>query len=185
MAAGAQPDTIINEMIIPALRKVGDLYEQRVYFLPQLIYSAEAAHAAFDYIESHFSTMGDTGQKKKVVIATVRGDVHDIGKNLVAMLLKNNGFAVTDLGKDVPAQRIVDEAEAQDADIVALSALITTTAKEMESVIALIRKRGLRAKVMVGGAVVTDEYAKSIGADGYSADAAGAVRLAYMLSGIE
>jgi Predicted cobalamin binding protein len=119
------------------------------------------------------------------VIATVRGDIHDIGKNLVSMLLKNHGFAVTDLGKDVPAQRIVDEAAAQDADIIALSALITTTAKEMEGVIALARERALRAKVLVGGAVVTEEYAGSIGADGYAADAAGAVRIASKLTGIE
>ena len=185
LAAGASPEQIINERIIPALRKVGDLYEQRVYFLPQLIYSAEAAHAAFDYLEKHFPASGDASAKKKVVIATVRGDIHDIGKNLVAMLLKNHGFAVTDLGKDVPAQRIVEEAEAQDADVVALSALITTTAREMEGVIKLVHERSLRAKVLVGGAVVTEEYAKSIGADGYAADAAGAVKAASKLAGIE
>lgn len=185
MGLGATPETIINNMIIPALRKVGDLYEQRVYFLPQLIYSAEAAHAAFDYLEKHFPTLSGSDDKKKIVIATVRGDIHDIGKNLVAMLLKNHGFAVTDLGKDVPAQRIIDEAEAQDADIVALSALITTTAREMESVVALAHERCLRAKVLVGGAVITEEYAKSIGADGYAADAAGAVKAASKLAGIE
>ena len=182
---GATPATIINDMIIPALRRVGDLYEQRVYFLPQLIYSAEAAHAAFDYLEKHFPASTGAKDRKKVVIATVRGDIHDIGKNLVAMLLRNYGFAVTDLGKDIPAQRIVDEAEAQDADIVALSALITTTAREMEGVVKLVHERGIRARVLVGGAVVTEEYAKSIGADGYAADAAGAVKAASRLAGIE
>ncbi|MDD5018461.1 MAG: homocysteine S-methyltransferase family protein, partial [Eubacteriales bacterium] len=137
IASGTMPERIINDMIIPALQKVGDLYEQRVYFLPQLIYSAEAAHMAFDYIEENFFTGGEADKKKKVVIATVRGDIHDIGKNLVAMLLRNHGFAVTDLGKDVAAHTIVDAAAGQDADIIGLSALITTTAKEMEKVIAL------------------------------------------------
>ena len=169
-------------MIIPALKKVGDLYEQRVYFLPQLIYSAEAAHAAFDYLEEKFfSDENSAQQKSKVVIATVKGDIHDIGKNLVAMLLKNHGFAVTDLGKDVPAEVIVDKAEEIDADIIGLSALITTTAKEMEHVIKLARERSLRAKIMVGGAVVSEEYSKSIGADAYAPDAAGAVRKALKL----
>ena len=182
LAAGQKPEAIIGDMLIPALQKVGDLYEQRVYFLPQLIYSAEAANIAFDYLESKMDVSGAADGKKKVVIATVRGDIHDIGKNLVAMLLRNHGFAVTDLGKDVPAQLIVDTAQAQDADIIGLSALITTTAKEMEGVIALVRQRGLRAKVMVGGAVITDDYAASIGADAYAADAAGAVRSASKLT---
>ncbi len=116
------------------------------------------------------------------MIATVKGDIHDIGKNLVAMLLRNHGFAVTDLGKDVPAEKIIDAALEQDADIIGLSALITTTAKEMETVIARAREKSLRAKIMVGGAVVTEKYAKSIGADAYAADAAGAVREAVRLT---
>jgi len=169
-------------MIIPALHKVGDLYEQRVYFLPQLIYSAEAAHTAFDYLETKMAHRGVQVDKKKVVIATVKGDIHDIGKNLVAMLLKNHGFAVTDLGKDVSSQRIVDAAEESGADIIGLSALITTTAGEMTHVIRLVRERSLKAKVMVGGAVITDEYAQQIGADGYAEDAAGAVKTAIKLT---
>lgn len=179
---GKNPEQIINNMIIPALGKVGDLYEQRVYFLPQLIYSAEAAHTAFDYLEEKFFSDTDVSKEKsKVVIATVKGDIHDIGKNLVAMLLKNHGFAVTDLGKDIPSEAIVDKAEEIDADIIGLSALITTTAKEMENVIKLAKERNIRAKVMVGGAVVSEEYSKSIGADAYAADAAGAVKKAQML----
>ena len=179
---GSSPEQIINDMIIPALKKVGDLYEQRVYFLPQLIYSAEAAHAAFDYIEEKFFGEADaSNDKKRVVIATVKGDIHDIGKNLVAMLLKNHGFIVTDLGKDVPAEIIIDKALEIDADIIGLSALITTTAKEMDRVVKLARQRNVRAKVMVGGAVVSEEYSQSIGADGYAADAAGAVRKAQQL----
>ncbi len=181
IAKGAKPEQIINGMIIPALQQVGDLYERKVYFLPHLIYSAEAARAAFDHLEKHYITGTQEG-KKKVVIATVKGDIHDIGKNLVAMLLRNHGFAVTDLGKDVPAETIVEAAAAQDADIIGLSALITTTAKEMENVIALAKQRKLRAKVMVGGAVVTENYARSIGADAYAADAAGAVREAARLT---
>ncbi len=180
MAAGAVAEDIINDMIIPALRKVGDLYEQRIYYLPQLIYSAEAAHEAFGYLEKHFLPT-TSAEKKKVVMATVKGDIHDIGKNLVAMLLKNHGFAVIDLGKDVPAQTIVDTAASENADIIGLSALITTTAREMENVVSLVRKKGLRAKVMVGGAVITEDYARSIGADAYAPDAAGAVKAAAKL----
>ncbi len=181
MAKGVLPSTIINDMLIPALQKVGDLYEQRVYFLPQLIYSAEAARAAFDYLEKFLAKDGQASVKKKVVIATVKGDIHDIGKNLVAMLLRNHGYDVTDLGKDVAAETIVDAAESKDADIIGLSALITTTAQEMGKVIKLARERGLKAKVLVGGAVITEDYAKSIGADAYAPDAAGAVKAASQL----
>ncbi len=175
IASGATPEAIINNMIIPALRRVGDLYEQRVYYLPQLIYSAEAAQAAFGYLERHFAPAGST-VKKKVVMATVKGDIHDIGKNLVVMLMKNHGFEVIDLGKDVPAQTIVDTAREHDADVIGLSALITTTAREMEKVVRMVREAGLRAKVIVGGAVITEDYARSIGADAYAPDAAGAVK---------
>jgi len=111
----------------------------------------------------------------------VRGDIHDIGKNLVAMLLRNHGFEVKDLGKDVPAEQIVQAAKKHGAHIIALSALITTTASEMEHVIALANRSGLPAKVLAGGAVITEDYARSIGADGYAPDAAGAVKKAFEL----
>ncbi len=179
---GRAPENIINEMIIPALQKVGDLYEKKIYFLPHLIHSAEAARAAFDHLENNYLASETQEGKKKVVIATVKGDVHDIGKNLVAMLLRNHGFSVNDLGKNVAAEAIIETAEREDADIVALSALLTTTAREMESVIGLAQKKGIRAKVMVGGAVVTEEYASAIGADAYAPDAAGAVREALKLT---
>lgn len=179
---GKAPQAIIDEIIIPALNKVGDLYEQRIYFLPHLIYSAEAARAAFEHLEKHIIADGVKNNKKKVVIATVQGDIHDIGKNLVAMLLKNHGFEVIDLGKDVPAESIVNAAQQHKADIIGLSALITTTAHEMKKVIELKIKRGLSAKVLVGGAVITQDYASSIGADGYAPDAAGAVKMAQMLA---
>jgi 5-methyltetrahydrofolate--homocysteine methyltransferase len=180
IADGVAPESIINDMIVPALRKVGDLYEQRIYYLPQLIYSAEAAHVAFGYLEKHFVPSAASA-RKKVVMATVKGDIHDIGKNLVVMLLKNHGFEVIDLGKDVPAQTIVDTAAKEDADIIGLSALITTTAREMEKVVLLVRQTGIKAKVMVGGAVITEDYARSIGADAYAPDAAGAVKMAAKL----
>lgn len=175
LAGGKTPNDIINDMLIPALQRVGDFYEQRVYFLPQLIYSAEAAHTAFDYLEKHFSA-SDAINKKKIVMATVKGDIHDIGKNLVSMLLRNHGYDVIDLGKDIAANIIVDTAEEKDADIIGLSALITTTAQEMAKVIVMARERGLRAKIIVGGAVVTEDYARSINADAYAPDAAGAVK---------
>ena len=175
LAGGMTPNDIINDMLIPALQQVGDLYERRIYFLPQLIYSAEAAHTAFDYLEKHFSA-SDARTKKKIVMATVKGDIHDIGKNLVAMLLRNHGYEVIDLGKDVAAGTIIDTAAETDADIIGLSALITTTAQEMAKVIVMAKQRGLRAKIIVGGAVVTEDYARSISADAYAPDAAGAVK---------
>ena len=175
LAGGMTPNDIINDMLIPALQQVGDLYERRIYFLPQLIYSAEAAHTAFDYLEKHFSA-SDARTKKKIVMATVKGDIHDIGKNLVAMLLRNHGYEVIDLGKDVAADTIINTAAETDADIIGLSALITTTAQEMAKVIVMANQRGLRAKIIVGGAVVTEDYARSINADAYAPDAAGAVK---------
>ena len=181
IAQGKKPQAIINDIIIPALNEVGERFERRVYFLPQLIYSAEAASHAFEYLEKQFSADEKAEKRSTVVIATVQGDIHDIGKNLVAMLLRNHGFLVIDLGKDVPAQTIIEAAKQHGADIIGLSALITTTAPEMEKVIALKNANGVHAKVMVGGAVVTEEYAKSIGADGYAQDAAEAVRLASRL----
>lgn len=180
-AKNGEPPQAIIDTIIAALDKVGEFYEQRKFFLPQLIYSAEAARTAFDHIEKIMPAAASVKRGKKVVIATVKGDIHDIGKNLVAMLLKNHGFEVIDLGKDVPAKTIINAAREHNADIIGLSALITTTAHEMKEVIELKKKHGIAAKVLVGGAVITEEYAESIGADGYAADAAGAVKKAQQL----
>jgi 5-methyltetrahydrofolate--homocysteine methyltransferase len=173
------PQVIIEQYLIPAITKVGQLFEEKTYFLPQLIMSAEAMKVAMDYLDPILKK-GDMSveDKKKVVIATVKGDIHDIGKNLVALMLKNYGFEVFDLGKDVSKEVIVEKAKEVDADIIALSALMTTTMLEMENVIKLVKKEGLRSKVMIGGAVITDSYAKEIGADGYSEDANMAVKLA-------
>ena len=184
LSEGMDAGSIMNELLIPALTKVGDLFEQKVYFLPQLIRSAETMEAAFTVLRPRLAADAEEtgGRKPTVVIATVQGDIHDIGKNIVALMLRNHGFAVIDLGKNVPADVIAKEADAHQADIVALSALMTTTMERMEEVIQVLREKGLPCKVMVGGAVVTKAYAEQIGADGYSADATQAVKCAKILS---
>lgn len=177
LSRGKKPEEIINELLIPAITKVGDLFEQQVYFLPQLISSAEAMRIAIDHLEPMLQ-VSQTGEKLgTIVIATVAGDIHDIGKNLVALMLKNYGFSVIDLGKDVPSEKIIEVARENDADIIALSALMTTTMVEMKTVVDLVRKAKLRAKVIIGGAVITPSYAYEIEADGYSKDANEAVEL--------
>lgn len=178
---GLKPEEIINGALIPAINKVGELYEAGRYFLPQLMGSAEAMKNAMDYLEPMLGDKGAGESKGKVVIATVKGDIHDIGKNLVAIMLKNYGFTVYDLGKNVEAEEIIDAAEKYDADIIGLSALMTTTMMEMKNVIELARKRKVRAKIMIGGAVVTGDFANEIEADGYSADAKEAVSTAIKL----
>jgi len=184
LSEGMDPRSIMNDLLIPALTKVGDLFEQKVYFLPQLIRSAETMEAAFAVLRPRLAADTDEtdGRKPTVVIATVQGDIHDIGKNIVALMLRNHGFTVVDLGKNVPAEVIAEEAKAHQADIVALSALMTTTMERMEEVIRVLREKGLACRVMVGGAVVTQAYADQIGADGYSADATQAVKCAQVLS---
>ncbi|GMQ62819.1 homocysteine S-methyltransferase family protein [Vallitalea maricola] len=181
---GDLPKVIIKEYLIPAITKVGELFEEKTYFLPQLIMSAETMKVAMDYLDPLLEKdrNKEVKQKKKVVIATVKGDIHDIGKNLVALMLKNHGFEVIDLGKDVAKEVIVEKAKEVDADIIALSALMTTTMLEMENVIRLVKEEGLRSKVIIGGAVITNDYAKEIGADGYSEDANMAVKLAHQLT---
>ena len=174
---GKSPQEIINTLLIPAISEVGDLFEKQVYFLPQLISSAEAMRTAIDYLEPMLE-VNQSGEKLgTIVIATVAGDIHDIGKNLVALMLKNYGFDVTDLGKDVPSEKIIEVAREKDADIIALSALMTTTMVEMKTVVDLVREANLRAKVIIGGAVITPSYATEIEADGYSKDANEAVVL--------
>jgi 5-methyltetrahydrofolate--homocysteine methyltransferase len=163
--------------------RVGESYERKRIFLPHLVRAAEAAQALTEALRPRLGERQAEPNKGTVVIATVRGDVHDIGKNLVALFLRNSGFRVIDLGKDVPSDRIVEEAERVKADIIALSALMSTTAPRMEEVIRLVREKGLSAKVIVGGAVVNQEFAKRIGADGYGPDAYSAVRLAEGLLG--
>lgn len=179
------PGRILNEILLPAINEVGDLFDKGKYFLPQLIASAEAMKIAIEYLEPLLQELSDRKEMPTVVIATVEGDIHDIGKNLVALMLKNHGFQVIDLGKDVPKEKIIEAAKESHASIIALSALMTTTMQEMRKVIAYAKEQGVDAKVIIGGAVITQDYADEIGADGYSKDAADAVKLAKRILDIE
>lgn len=184
IADGVEAKTLLDEVLLPAINEVGELFDKGKYFLPQLIASAEAMKASIEYMEP-ILLQADTGDDMPtVVIATVEGDIHDIGKNLVALMLKNYGFHVIDLGKDVPKERIIEAAREHNAQIIALSALMTTTMQQMRHVIDYAKERDIGAKVIVGGAVITEEYAQEIGADGYSKDAADAVKLTQRLLGL-
>jgi 5-methyltetrahydrofolate--homocysteine methyltransferase len=174
------PLDVINEYIIPALDEVGKGFEEKKVFLPQLLMSAEAASAAFEVIKSAFSGTGK-GKKLKIVLATVKGDIHDIGKNIVKTLLENYGFTVIDLGRDVEPQRVVEAAKESGAQLVGLSALMTTTVGAMGETIKLLKKDCPEVKTIVGGAVLTEEYAKVLGADAYGKDAMATVRYAESL----
>ena len=183
LASGTEPGELVDRILIPAITEVGRLYDCQVYFLPQLISGAEAMKIAIDYLEPMLKK-GDQGKKKgTVVIATVKGDIHDIGKNLVSLMLKNYGYHVIDLGKDVPTKKIIETAREESADIIALSALMTTTMVEMKHVVQMAKGQGLKTKIIIGGAVITESYAEEIGADGYSEDAQAAVRLVQKLMG--
>ncbi len=182
---GDTAKNILDKMLIPAINMVGELFNEGKYFLPQLIASAEAMKIAVEYLEPMLAeTKKENTQSEKagvIVIATVSGDIHDIGKNLVALMLKNYGFTVYDLGKDVPTEKIIQKAKETDADIIAVSALMTTTMLEMKQVVKQRDAAGLRAKIMIGGAVVTQSYCEEINADGYSKDAQEAVSVAKRL----
>ena len=172
---------IVNSEIIPALNTVGVGYENKTVYLPQLLMSAEAAKSAFEAIKNHMSGRENAANNGMVVIATVEGDIHDIGKNIVKLLLENYGFKVVDLGKDVPCELITEKAVELHADIVGLSALMTTTVPAMERTVAALKEKAPWCKTMVGGAVLTQEYADKIGADKYAKDAMEAVRYAEMI----
>ncbi len=183
LAAGEEAQKLLNEALLPAINLVGDYFEQKKYFLPQLIAGAEAMKLSIEVLEEKLLTGAGQENMPVVVIATVEGDIHDIGKNLVALMLKNYGFNVIDLGKDVPKETIIEAAKEHKADIIALSALMTTTMQRMRDVVELVKAEGLSTKVMIGGAVTTPEYAEEISADGYSMDAAEAVKVAKRLLG--
>ncbi len=181
---GNEPSYILDNLLIPGINEVGILFDRQIYFLPQLISSAEAMKLAIDYLEPMLKKGGNEKKMGTVVIATVAGDVHDIGKNLVVLMLKNYGFQVIDLGKDVPTVKIIETAKESNADIIALSALMTTTMLEMKQVIRLKNEAGLGARVIIGGAVITQSYADEIGADGYAKDAGDTVTLVKRLLGM-
>ena len=169
---------IVNNEIIPALNIVGKGFEEKKVYLPQLLMSAEAAKSAFEVIKASMSGNDKKSAKATFVIATVEGDIHDIGKNIVKLLLENYGFRVVDLGKDVPPQVIVDKAVELKAQFVGLSALMTTTLPAMEATVNLLKQEAPWCKTVVGGAVLNGEYAAKIGADKYAKDAMEAVRYA-------
>lgn len=177
LAAGEEPGAIINGQLIPAINEVGVLFDKQIYFLPQLISSAQTMQHAIEYLEPMLSKDKDAEPKATIIIATVEGDIHDIGKNLVALMLRNYGYRVLDLGKDVAADIIVDTALKENAQIIGLSALMTTTMMRMKDVVELAKERGCNSKIIVGGAAITQSFADEIGADGYSPDAADCVKL--------
>ena len=177
LAQGEKPADIIDEHLIPAINEVGSLFEKKIYFLPQLIASASTMEIAINYLEPMLQAGDDREEKATIIMATVEGDIHDIGKNLVVLMLKNYGYRVLDLGKDVSAETIVETAIRENAQIVGLSALMTTTMMRMKDVVELAKERGYQGKIVVGGAAITDSFAEEIGADGYSSDAADCVKL--------
>ena len=181
---GNAASEILNEILLPAINEVGELFDKGKYFLPQLISSAEAMKLSIEYLEPLLLESNGDRKMPVIVIATVAGDIHDIGKNLVALMLKNHGFQVIDLGKDVKKEEIIQVALTHHASIIALSALMTTTMKEMKQVIEYAKEHSVPAKIMIGGAVITQDYADEIGADGYSKDAADAVKLTKSLLSI-
>ena len=181
LESGEKPAELLNQVLLPAINQVGEFFDQGKYFLPQLSASAEAMKNSIEVLEPLLQTGGTGEEMPVVVIATVEGDIHDIGKNLVALMLKNHGFHVIDLGKDVPQAKILESAKEHHAEFIALSALMTTTMQRMREIVAAAKEEGITAKIIIGGAVITQEYADEIGADGYSKDAADAVKLAKSL----
>jgi 5-methyltetrahydrofolate--homocysteine methyltransferase len=171
---GMPPLEISNDGLLPGLEEVGRRFEKNLVFLPQVMLAAETMQTAFTRLK-HEMREGAFESLGKILMATVEGDIHDIGKNIVCTLLENHGFEVIDLGKNVPAEKIVHEAKTRNVDAVGLSALMTTTMSEMENVIGKLKASGIKTFTMVGGAVVTQEYADSIGADLYARDAMEAV----------
>ena len=172
--------SLIDSGIVPALEEIGKGFEAGKVFLPQLLMAADAAGAAFDVIRATFPAQAGSA-KGPIVMATVKGDIHDIGKNICRALLENYGFKVIDLGRDVPPEKVLEAARRSGAPLVGLSALMTTTVGAMEETIKLLHRELPSCKVTVGGAVLTEEYAAKIGADYYSKDAMGLVRLAERL----
>jgi len=172
--------TILDQALIAAMDEVGRRFSTGIFFVPEMLMAAEAMHAGLEVLKPHLAK-SDIKAKGTVIIGTVKGDIHDIGKNLVSMMLECAGFNVIDLGVDVSQDKFLAAAEKYQAQIVAMSALLSTTLAEMKAVVARVRKRGCSLKTLVGGAPVTASFASEIGADGYSPDAAGAVSVARSL----
>ena len=182
LAAGVPAETILKEGLIAAMGEVGRLFEENEYFVPEMLVSARAMQSGLAILKP-FLADGGASSAGKVIVGTVKGDLHDIGKNLVAMMLEGSGFEVIDLGTDVTPDKFVKAVQEHKAHVVGMSALLTTTMPSMSNTIKALQEAGVRdqVKVMIGGAPVTDTFAKQIGADGYSPDASSAVRLAKSL----
>ena len=178
LAQGVPPIDLINQGLITAMEEIGRLYKEEEIFIPEMMMAAQAVTEVINTLKPHMPA--GSGSRGAIVIGTVEGDIHDIGKNLVALLLYSNGYTVHDLGNNVAPDEFVAAAQEYNADIVALSALLTTTMENMDHTIEAFTEAGLRdkVKIIIGGAPVTGEYAEEIGADGYSDDAQGAVELA-------
>jgi 5-methyltetrahydrofolate--homocysteine methyltransferase len=183
--SGEKPQDILNQGLIAAMTEVGDRFERQEFFVPEMLIAARAMQSGLHLLKPHLVD-GDITAAGKVVAGTVRGDMHDIGKNLVVMMMEGAGFEITDLGTDVAPEAFVEAVQADHPDIVAMSALLTTTMPNMKATIAALEEAGVRSqvKVLVGGAPLTSEYATEIGADGYAADASRAVKLAKELLGV-
>jgi corrinoid protein of di/trimethylamine methyltransferase len=180
LAAGVDPQSLVVERMIPAMDEVGKRFECNEFYVPELLIAARAMKASLELLRPILAARG-IEPAGRVVIGTVKGDLHDIGKGLVASMLEGGGFEVVDLGVDVPADQFVKKAVECRADLIAVSALLTTTMTAMKGVIDAVKQASLKCKIMVGGAPVTQQYADSIGADGYSSNASGAVALARKL----
>jgi 5-methyltetrahydrofolate--homocysteine methyltransferase len=180
LAEGVPAQKILNDALIPGMGVVGELFEKNEYFVPELLLSARAMYAALDLLRPHLAG-GEFQPAGRAVLGTVQGDLHDIGKKLVVIMLEGSGFEVTDLGTDVPPERFVDAVKERGCKLVGLSALLTTTMPAMERTVRAIKASDPSVKVIVGGAPVTQAYADSIGADGYGRDATAAVALARRL----
>jgi len=174
--AGDSPDKILKEGLIKAMDRIGVLFKNNEIYIPEVLIAARAMHAGLGVLKPILAK-SNTPAAAKIVIGTVKGDLHDIGKNLVGMMLEGAGFEVVDMGIDVPAEKFVQAAKEHKANVIGMSALLTTTMMQMKSTVEALQAAGLKGKVktMVGGAPVTDEFAKQIGADGYAPDAASAV----------
>ncbi len=183
LKTGKNPENIVDNLLIPAINHVGNLYDKKIYFLPQLMASADTMKKAFYILEPLLLKNNIYKQKNTIVLATVKGDIHDIGKNIVALMLKNYGYNVYDMGKDVDSHKIIAKAKQLNAQIIGLSALMTTTMTEMKKVIELAKKQKLNCKIIIGGAVITEAFANEIGADGYAKDAYDAVKLVEKITG--
>ena len=175
----------INQGLSAGMERAGKLFEEEEYFVPELLMCADAMNAGVEVLKPHIKSETGSGKRHRVIIGVIEGDTHDIGKNLVKLMMETAGFEIIDLGRDVPAQRFVDEAEKQNAELIMVSSLMTTTMDAMGDVVKLLEERGLhgRIKYAVGGGPVSQGFANKIGADGYSRDAADAVRMSRRLLG--